>query len=201
LRVICLTTGRSGSSTLAAALGHATNFTVGHETRSSESILKRVAFPDGHIEVDNRLAWFVGHLADLFGESSEVVWVYLSRDPALVAKSYSTRIHSTGIVRAYARGIRKDSSDLTHVDWYNLSLEMVEVINRNIELLLSSVKGPVIRIAIESPERGFTDLWKTAAIEGDLNAALKELRVNHNSSENLRRRARMKKLHSKERSR
>ena len=62
MNVFVLTTGRSGSLTFAEACRHITNFSCGHETRVGLIGAERLAYPDQHIEVDNRLAWFTGRL-------------------------------------------------------------------------------------------------------------------------------------------
>ena len=59
-RVFVLCTGRCGSTTFARAAAHATNFTAKHESRTYKLGAQRLAYPDNHIEVDNRLAWWRG---------------------------------------------------------------------------------------------------------------------------------------------
>lgn len=85
MRVFVLCTGRSGSTTLAQALSHATNMTVGQETRN-HLIEGRLAYPDNHIEVDPRLVFFLGPLSEQYPEAR---WIHLKRSPEDVAKSYA----------------------------------------------------------------------------------------------------------------
>lgn len=70
MRVFVLTTGRSGSMTFHRAATYATNHTVGHETNAGRVGPERFAYPDNHIEADNRLAWFLGELDHRYGERS-----------------------------------------------------------------------------------------------------------------------------------
>jgi ferritin-like protein len=48
--------------TFIRACQHITNYTAGHETRSTLLGEARVAYPDQHIEADNRLSWMLGKL-------------------------------------------------------------------------------------------------------------------------------------------
>jgi hypothetical protein len=65
MNVFVLTTGRSGSLTFAEACRRITNYTTGHETRVGRVGPERLAYPDRHIEVDHRLAWFLGRMDGL----------------------------------------------------------------------------------------------------------------------------------------
>jgi hypothetical protein len=85
---------------------HLTNFTAGHETRSQLIGEQRFAYPDQHVEADNRLSWFLGGLAQRFGD--EPLYVHLRRDPEAVAQSLARRWSSKvpGIlIRAFGTSI------------------------------------------------------------------------------------------------
>lgn len=76
--VFVLCTGRCGSVTFAQAASHVTNASVGHETRSHMVGAARMAYPIGHIEVDNRLSWTLGRLDQAFGR--DAFYVHLLRN-------------------------------------------------------------------------------------------------------------------------
>lgn len=59
MRVFVLNTGRCRSVTFSRACSHLTNYSAGHETLARNLGHARFAFPDQHIETDNRLAWFL----------------------------------------------------------------------------------------------------------------------------------------------
>ncbi|MFM8634352.1 MAG: hypothetical protein ACKOEX_06015, partial [Planctomycetia bacterium] len=67
--VFVLCTGRCGSVTFAKACGHFRNYSTGHETNRAPGPA-RLAYPDGHIEIDNRLAWFLGGLEERYGDDA-----------------------------------------------------------------------------------------------------------------------------------
>jgi hypothetical protein len=110
MRVFVLTTGRSGSTTFAAACSHLTNFTSGHESRWNSSPHERLEFPDGHIEIDNRLTWFSGMLHARYPAAR---YVHLTRDPDMVARSFQRRwaydppLRGAGVPNATTRARRR----------------------------------------------------------------------------------------------
>ena len=73
-------TGRSGSVTFYNVCKHIKNYTTGHESRKNLDII----FPDNHIEIDNRLSWFLGTLNENFG--NDAIYVHLRRNKYEVAK-------------------------------------------------------------------------------------------------------------------
>lgn len=110
MNVFVLSTGRCGSLTFAKACEHITNFTSAHESksdyaRSAESNAipyQSLTYPGCHIEIDNRLSWFLGGLDKTYGR--DTYYVHLMRDRDLVARSYARRWHK-GIMMAFASGI------------------------------------------------------------------------------------------------
>jgi len=106
MRVFVLCTGRSGSLTFIRACSHITNFSCGHETRSRRLGEDRFAYPDRHIEADNRLAWFPGAMESHFG--GDAFYVHLIRNREDTVKSYNRRwIRNGSLIRAYCEGIHQ----------------------------------------------------------------------------------------------
>lgn len=54
-----LCTGRCGSVTFTTACRHASHYSVGHELLG---LRHGLLYPDRHIEVNNRLVWYLGTL-------------------------------------------------------------------------------------------------------------------------------------------
>jgi len=170
--VLCA--GRCGSVTFARACEHITNFSAGHETRCSKLGDERLDYPNNHIEVDNRLAWFLGRMQSRFGDNA--VYVHLTRDATLTAESYNRRWTFHGAISmAYARGILK--SRLLGLDPCH---DMVRTITENIRYYLKD-KTHVFEIDIADPEEGFTAFWYAIGAQGDLNRALKEFHKRYNA--------------------
>lgn len=177
--VFVLCTGRCGSTTFAAAAGHATNFTAGHETRTHLTGPDRLAYPPGHIEADNRLSWLLGRLEAVWGDRA--VYVHLTRDPEAVARSFERRF-DRGIIRAYhteiLMGAPRRSRDLPPIEFCR---DYVATVTANIEAFLRG-KSRVHRVRLESAKQDFAAFWQAIGAEGDLAAALAEWDIRHNAS-------------------
>jgi hypothetical protein len=176
MNVFVLTTGRSGSSTFAAACRHITNYTTGHESRY-RNWSNRFDYPDRHIEIDPRFAWWLGTLDRHYG--NDPIYVWLRRHHDQVAASTAKR---NGSPRAA----------ITHwpaVAYYNpqglpaflAAAQMVESIEDNIALFLKD-KTRVHTIHIEDPTSDFVAFWDDIDAQGDLMAAAATLKQRHNTS-------------------
>ncbi len=142
--VFVLSTGRCGSETFYRACSHMTNYTVAHESNLSLAQLnvtmpyQNMLFPDKHIEVDNRLSWFLGSLDKQYGD--EAYYVHLKRDPHEVARSYARR-GKWSILFHFAAGIlqyRSTAQQLSDDQMFNIGLQYCETVNNNIDLFLTS---------------------------------------------------------------
>ncbi len=175
MNVFVLTTGRSGSVTFAEACRHITNYTAGHETRVGLVGAARLAYPDDHIEVDDRLAWLLGRLEDAYGDAA--FYVHLRRDEQATAASRMRRWNKP-LMRAYRNGILWDVDP--GVSRLDLARDLNHTVNRNIELFLRD-KTRTMRIDIESARQALPEFWRRIGAEGDLEAALEELRLHHHA--------------------
>ncbi len=173
--VFVLCTGRCGSATLISACHHITNYSAGHETRVKRVGGERLNFPEGHIEADNRLSWFLGRLETHYGESA--YYVHLTRESEAVARSYSKRSWWEGsITRAYRQGILM-LSDAHELD---ICRDYVATVNANINMFLKD-KPNQIHMSVENWQSEFPEFWAAIGAEGDLEAALKELATPQNT--------------------
>lgn len=173
--VFVLCTGRNGSVSFARACGHFDNFTSGHETRSRLTGDARLAYPSGHIEADNRLAWFLGRLDRKFGDSA--YYVHLVRQSEKVAASYNRRWkHRYSLVSAFNYHIlmRPEVSS-------DAATDMVRTIEENIALFLKD-KTHVITIDIEDPEKAFRRFAHDIGAVGDMAAAIDAFSTPSNTS-------------------
>lgn len=179
MRVFVLCTGRCGSTTFARAASHATNVTAAHESRA-HLLRRRLDYPDNHVEVDNRLAWFLGGLEKRYGD--DPLYVHLTRDAEETAESYSHRWRGpVSLVRAYGSGIVQGRRSLQRdEDWLEVSRSCVATVNENIEAFLST-KTKVVHATLGDLRSGFDEMWKRAGLEGDLAAAHEELTRRHNA--------------------
>jgi hypothetical protein len=176
MNVFVLTAGRSGSLTFVRACEHITNYSAGHETRSGRLGADRLAYPDRHIEADNRLTWLLGRLDDAFGDRA--FYVHLKRDPEAVATSFRRRWNKP-VMRAYRKGILLDLDPDT--DPMAVARDYVDTVERNIELFLRGRHGTMI-FELEAAARDFPRFWQHIGAEGDLDAAIAEFSVRHHAS-------------------
>ena len=177
MNVFVLCTGRTGSTTFIQACKHIKNYTPGHESLTRLVGSKRLAYPDNHIEADNRLAWFLGRLENQFGQ--EAYYVHLRRNEEATAHSFLKR-YDSGMMLAYRRGIlRNPSAESSNFD---VCLDYCRTVNSNIELYLRD-KPHKMTIWLETAKEDFPMFWRFIQAEGDLVAASSEWDRQYNASD------------------
>lgn len=174
MNVFVLCTGRCGSLSLAKACGHITNFTVGHETLVDKIGHDRVAYPDQHIEIDNRLAYFLGRLDAKYG--TRAFYVHLMRDEHETALSFERR---TGIMDLYSHsnGIFIGNIEASR---YELALDYVRRVNENIVAFL--LDKLYMNFHIENYAVDFARMCLLIGASVDYDAAMAEFVARHNAS-------------------
>jgi hypothetical protein len=139
---------------------------------------RRLQYPSGHIEVDNRLSWFLGRLDKKYGD--EAFYVHLKRNRNAVASSFEKR-YGGGIIRAYAENILMGLPQ--EHDPRSVCLDYYDTVNQNIELFLED-KSQKIKFELENAREDFEVFWNRIQATGDLSAALEEWSTQYNSSRN-----------------
>ena len=169
MRVFVLTAGRTASQTVALACEHIDGMTAAHESRR-RMIENRLDYPDNHVEVDNRLAWFLGSLERLYSDD-QTFYVFLRRDPERVAASYIKRWHITvSIVRAFYHGILMCRNKKPTEDDKMASARLfVQTVEDNITTFLRSRTNYAV-INTENLEPDFLAFMDTAGLTGDRDA-------------------------------
>lgn len=175
--VFVLGTGRCGTSTFTHACEHISNFTVGHETRIKEIGPTRFAYPEHHIEADNKLSWFLGELGTRYGDDAH--YVHLRRDPDATARSFLRRWGS-GVIGGFAGGI-VPGGPWNQDERLSICRFYVDTVNHNIEAFLSE-RQHCLRIDLETLPTGFARFWEWIGAEGDLSRAVATCHGVHNSS-------------------
>jgi len=173
--VFVLCTGRCGSVAFAKACGHFTNYSAGHETNRATG-RARLDYPGGHIEIDNRLAWFLGELEERYGDHA--LYVHLVRDESQVAASYDRRWHHrTSLVHGFDEGIcmHRDPGP-------EAAKDLAATVNANIRMFLRG-KSNVMVGDIDRVEEWFPDFAAAIDATGHLDAALAEFARQHNQTE------------------
>ena len=176
MRVFVLCTGRCGSTTLAKACGHITNYTVGHETGRATGY--DLVYPRHHIEVDNRLSWFLGRLNEKYPDA---FYLHLRRNVEAVSKSFAARgaRREGGLLGGFILALKQGrSTELPSHELESAARQLVETIEANLRHFLRD--KPHMVVSIESAAATFADFWKRIAAEGNLPAALEELTRRYN---------------------
>jgi hypothetical protein len=209
-RVFVLNAGRSGSTTFVRACEHIENFSAGHETLSDRVGPDRFAYPDDHVEADNRLAWFLGSLEAAYG--ADPFYVHLTRDREQVARSFAQRWRvddpepvgtvrravfrrhhrhpapaaiGARIIDAFAHAIVMRPKGWTKRERLDVCRFYVDAVTANIDHFLED-KPRKMTIALERIDEAFPAFWEWIGARGDLDAAMGEWTVRHNESRSRR---------------
>lgn len=174
--VFVLCTGRCGSVTFSKACGHFSNFTVGHESRSKIGGAARTQYPQAHIEIDNRLTWFLGTLEARYGDSA--LYVHLTRNRDEVANSFNRRWHMRGsIVRGYCDHILSASVK----DPLAACYDYIYTVESNISAFLRN-KTQVLHFDIADYRSKFPEFIDRISAKGNLEQSMSEWTKQYNRS-------------------
>lgn len=165
MRVFVLTTGRAASKTFANASRLLDGMSAGHESRCGV-ISGRLCFPESHVEVDNRLVWFLGGIAARYPDD-QTFYVHLTRAPEKVAESYLKRWHiKVSMVRAFYHGIlifpKKPDAETARES----CRFFVDTINENIRYFLNG-RSNWCEVRVENLNDDFFAFMEQAGLEGD----------------------------------
>ena len=181
MNVFVLCTGRCGSTTFSKAAAHMTNFTAGHETRCSLIGNHRLAYPPSHIEVDNRLSWFLGRLDSTYGKNA--YYVHLQRDILKTAESFCDR-WNFGIMQAYRIGILMGNPKLQEATdektKFSVAFDYCCTVNENIRCFLKD-KPNCMTFRLENAANDRERFWNWIGAKGDFAASLGEWSINYNA--------------------
>lgn len=176
MNVFILNTGRCGSVTFVKACRHISNYSAGHESRINFTGVQRLAYPDNHIEADNRLSWFLGRLGETYGDAA--FYVHLSRDPGDVASSFVSRA-DFGIMKAYREGVLMGGQP--GQSSMELARDYIETVEANIRLFLQD-RPNTMSFSLENAVNDFQAFWNAIGAEGDYDGAVNEWSISHNAS-------------------
>ena len=191
MNVFILSTGRCGSTTFAKACAPVTNYTAAHESQRRRDYGKprdryrSLEYPDNHIEIDNRLSWFLGTLDERYGQ--EAFYVHLLRDREQVAASFLNRWEqrNTSIMFAFAWGILThpfvEVERLPESRRLDIARQYWDTVNGNIRLFLRD-KPNQMTIWLDDIQDSFESFWRRIGAQGDLDAALVEWKKTYNAS-------------------
>lgn len=174
MNVFVLCTGRCGSTTFARACEHIQNYTASHQTRDFNTV-GIIDYPNNHIEVDNKLSYFLGRLEKKYGDSA--YYVHLKRSKEDTASSFARR-YDFGIIKAYKSHVLPVKEDAPKM---KVCRHYWETINSNIEMFLKG-KSKKMTFHLETAEKDFQRFWSEIGAEGNLEAAINEWGHEYNAS-------------------
>ena len=177
MNVFILCTGRCGSKTFSKACGEIKNYTIGFESRTQFLGYERLNYTNNHIEIDNRLSWFLGRLDEKYGD--DAIYVHLKRKATEVSESYARR-YGQGIMKAYRGkgillGVDKD------VDPILIATDYCYTINSNIEMFLKDKTNTIV-FNIEQAKKQFPVFCNMITADVDIDNALKHFDKRYNES-------------------
>ncbi len=176
MNIFILNTGRCGSTTWIKACRHIGNYSSAHESRVHLIGAQRLAYPDRHIEADNRLSWFLGRLDQRYGDRA--FYVHLSREPEDTVFSFTRRMEYP-IMQAYREGILLNADPGYRPE--DLARDYIDTVESNIVLFLKD-KHNRMAARLGSSKADFEIFWRVINAEGDLAATLAEFDVCYNQS-------------------
>ena len=176
MNIFILNTGRCGSTTFIKACQHISNYSSAHESRSTLIDQQRLAYPENHIEADNRLSWILGRLDQVYGDNA--LYVHLSRNKNETAESFSKR-NDFGIMKAYREGLLMQEQQNDSA--LELAEDYIETIESNIALFLKD-KTHTLEFTLENATQDFKTFWQAINAKGNFEAALAEWKTSYNAS-------------------
>ncbi len=176
MNIFILNTGRCGSTTFIRACQHITNYTAAHESRVTQTGNQRLAYPEQHIEADNRLSWFLGRLDKEFNNNA--FYVHLSRDKQKTVNSFCKR-KNHGIIKAYREGILLGGKNSQTTN--EIAEDYINTVESNIAFFLKH-KTHKMSFSLENAAADFREFFQKISAEGEINAALNEFNTHYNAS-------------------
>ena len=168
MNVFVLGTGRCGTKAFAAACREVSNYTAGHETRWQAPAHMRLAYPDQHIEVDNRLCWYLGQLLARYGE--QAFYVHLRRDRDAVVRSFVRR-EEIGVMSVWPRIMTTQAG----TSMEDCAADYVDAVTANLDLFIRERKHSQT-IWIETAAEDVSEFAGRIGAMVDCEAAARHLR-------------------------
>ena len=175
-------TGRCGSMTFARACGHISNYTSAHESIKGikpHTPKEALRYPSFHIEVDNRLSWFLERLELIYGP--DTFYVHLKRDTTETARSQFNHRMGVEYLWKWHKKIMRTYQDITPDVVLDVCVQHCNIINEMIASFLKD-KSNKMDFSLENSKKDFTVFWKRIKAEGDLKSALGEWDVKYNAT-------------------
>jgi len=141
MNVFVVGSGRCGTVTFSSACKHIVGFSSSHETRTDD-MLRRFKFPNYHIEVDNRLSWFIPRLAAMYPDA---MFVHILRNKRSVVDSFASRAETSEALQSFRLGpLRKTGT------WKQVAILYVETVLATINSAMETIPNTCMWLDIET---------------------------------------------------
>lgn len=183
MRIFVLTTGRTASTTFSKACSHFEGMTASHESKAGK-IKGRLDYPDNHVEIDNRLVWFLSSLEKIY-KTEDTFYVYLKRDKEEVIKSYIKRWYvKSSIVRGMFNNILMCEGHASYSEKYQSCELYVDTVEDAIESFGARNKNYAV-VSLGNIKEDFSNFVTQAGVRCDLEKALSEFDTKTNENQSL----------------
>jgi hypothetical protein len=162
--------------TFIEACRHIGNYSAGHETRLRMIGPARLAYPENHIEADNRLCWLLGRLDRAYGD--DAFYVHLKRSREATAASFAKRM-DFGIMKAWRDGVLLEGEPGQAP--MDIAIDYLDAVEANIGYFLKGKTRQAV-VRLEHAQDDFPRFWEAIGARGDLDKALAEWDTRHNAS-------------------
>uniref|UniRef100_A0A6M3XK25 Uncharacterized protein n=1 Tax=viral metagenome TaxID=1070528 RepID=A0A6M3XK25_9ZZZZ len=170
MRVFVVGTGRCGTVTFSKAAGHATNYTVGHESNTGAwAKIGDWDYPDNHIEVSSHLIIAIPILRKRYPQAK---WVHLIREREACVNSLA-RLRPA--MRAFAYVFYQQASPNER----DAAGAVYDTSNALCRALLPPY--PTFTLQLEYSREHWLSCWHFMGCEGDFKASLAEWDVKYNA--------------------
>lgn len=171
MNIFVLAAGGCETDEFLAACGHIENFSSARRSMRISPLGGQLDYPDGHIEIDDRLTWFLGRLDERFGDRA--FYVHLVYDPEGAASHMARSLDDPDhVMHAYAKEVLSGGSR----DSRDNSLDFWGTANANIGLFLKD-KTQKMTFRLGHAEEDFRVFWNRIGARGSLDMALREWQV------------------------
>ncbi|MBO7922675.1 hypothetical protein J5X92_10635 [Alteromonas sp. K632G] len=176
MNIFVLSAGRAASTTFARACVYIDNYSCAHESNAQMLFPQRMTYPNNHIEVDNRLVWFLPLIESY--SKGETYFVYLKKDLDKIAHSYELRWGlRESIVKAFGHGILMRPK-ISHLERIDICRSYTQFCEESILSFISDKRS--ITIEVDNIKEGFDQFFDDIGACGDKEAALEELSIKYN---------------------
>lgn len=176
--IFIISPGRTATYAMSKAFSNVSDYTCAHESRVGFFNDQRINYPDNHIELDNRLSFYLPQLTRKYSKKNSLL-VIVNRDRNSIAKSYNKRWRKINIMKAFSQGIHMNDLQSNNID---VCLAYVNYIYETIDYFKPQWDN-VLEIEFSDLNFGIEQILKKINKINDLENVLEEMKNKSNLNE------------------